>query len=84
MPKWFLFGLKERKLKLKEENRKLRQIMMASEKVMKNHDQKVSEFFLLWSSSMLEQRYLNLTLYTIDMECILERRSEIIAKVRMV
>ena len=55
--------------------------MIASDELLENHGREVSEFCLMWSSWMLEQRYYNLILYSVDMECILERRDDVIEKV---
>jgi len=68
-------------LQLDEENCTLDKIVLASQKLLNNHGREVSEFCLMWAFWMLEQRYYNLILHSVDMDCILDRRADILKKV---
>ena len=70
-------------LQLDEENGKLENLVVAAQKLLNNHGREVSEFCLIWAFWMLEQRYYNLVLHSLDMDCILDRRVDIIKKVSM-
>lgn len=50
-------------------------------KTKKRESSEIEDTSLMWSTLMLQQRYFNLNLFLIDMECILERRLEVLEKV---